>query len=669
MSPLHDLAHEAGLSIDWEDALGAPQRVSDDALGTILAALGYPADSEAAIRESRDRLAHEAEAGCNFVSATVGMPVPLPERCAVPGPVELALEDGSTRRVTVEQGRGGLFLSGIDTAGYHRLRLGSREILLAIAPERCFRVADAAPGKRIWGPSVQIPALRDGRSTAFGDFGTLAQSARAFAAAGADALAISPMHALFPSDPSRFSPYAPSSRLFLNVLFGDPALVGVPVPDQPAPELIDWEHAIPERMRLLRAAFAQAGDRVRDQVDAHARAGGAELELHARYDALHAQFFAETGATGWQGWPAAFHDAHGEAVQRFAAEHGEEVRFHLFLQWLAKHSLDAAQQAATDAGMAVGLIADLAVGMDPGGSHAWSRPDELLTGLSIGAPPDLLGPDGQSWGITGFSPHALQRTGFASFLATLRAAIGHAGGIRIDHALGLRRLWVVPEGASPKEGAYLKMPMDDLFRLIALESQRNQAVVIGEDLGTVPEGFRPAMDEKAMLGMRVLWFERDADGGFVPPADWSADAAAMTGTHDLATVAGWWRGRDIDWTWDLGRTSRAKNKAEDEAKRAEERAALWSAIRQAGVSTAAQPAPDDTDPVVDAALAYVGETPCVLTIVPLEDIAGLVEQPNLPGTIDEHPNWRRRMPDTTAAMLARPEVVTRLDHLHSTRTA
>lgn len=310
--------------------------------------------------------------------------------------------------------------------------------------------------------------------------------------------------------------------------------------------------------------------------------------------------------------------------------------------------------------MALGLIADLAVGMDSGGSHAWSRPDDLLTGLSIGAPPDLLGPDGQSWGITGFSPLALQRTGFEPFIATLRAALDHAGGIRIDHALGLRRLWVVPEGASPTEGAYLAMPVDDLFRLIALESHRARAVVIGEDLGTVPEGFRPAMDAMAMLGMRVLWFERNAEGGFLPAKDYATDAAAMTGTHDLATVAGWWRGRDIEWQWQLGRTSRAANEAADQAARADERTSLWAALVAAGVAEGRQPAPDDPGRVIDAALAFIGRTPSVLAIVPMEDVIGAVEQPNLPGTIDEHPNWRRRMPAATGTLLARPDIAARL---------
>lgn len=673
MNGLRSLARAAGLHGDWQDAAGQPQRVGDDVLVAVLAALGLPADSAAGIAESQERLAEEARA-VSFVSADTGQLVVLPPGCPA-GQAELVLEDGRRRMVTLEAAANGTVLPGIDLPGYHHLVLADRELRLAISPPTCFRTGDAAPGRRLWGMSVQIPALRDDRGTAFGDFASLADTARATGGKGADLLAISPVHALFPADASRYSPYAPSSRSFLNVLYGDPALAGLPVPPrsairsgaQPGGALIDWAAAIPERLRLLRQAYDARPPAVREAVARHAVTAGEDLRRHACFDALHAHFFAASGATGWQGWPAAFHDPAGAAAARFAADHAEEVDYYLFLQWLATESLKAAQAAARDSGMALGLIADLAVGMDPGGSHGWSRREELLTGLSIGAPPDLLGPDGQNWGITGFSPQALRRTGFAPFIATLRAALDHASGIRVDHALGLRRLWVVPEGASAADGAYLTMPLDDMLRLLAIESQRAKAMVIGEDLGTVPEGFRPAMDEKAMLGMRVLWFERKETGALVPPGDWPAEAAAMTGTHDLPTVAGYWQGRDIDWRWRLGRSSSVGSEDEERAARAEDRARLWQAFREAGMAAAEEPAPEETAPVVDAALAFVAGTPSALAILPMEDVLGLVEQPNLPGTTDEHPNWRRRMPGATPLLLDRPDVARRLRLIQSAR--
>ncbi|MGK6325139.1 4-alpha-glucanotransferase [Sphingomonas sp. DT-51] len=667
MTDLHDLAIAAGLHVKWEDALGEQQRVEDDALVSILAALGLPADSKDAIAASRETLARDA-GDCAFVSAELGQFIALPPVFGTVDVAELILEDGGQRQLALTASAHGLTLPPIDTVGYHRLILANREIRLAIAPRRCFGVGDAAQGKRIWGPAVQIAALKDGRATAFGDFSTLADTARAFAQRGADALAISPVHALFPADPSRYSPYAPSSRLFLNVLYADPALAGFPVPTQPLGELIAWPEAIPERLRLLRQAYDARSESVSAAFATYAEQGGEELKRHARFDALHAHFFAAAGITGWQGWPAELHNPAGVAASRFAAEYADEVNFYLFLQWLAKQSLDAAQRTAKDGGMALGLIADLAVGMDPGGSHAWSRPENLLTDLSIGAPPDLLRPDGQSWGITSFAPQALRRTGFEPFIATLRAALDHAGGIRIDHALGLSRLWVVPEGASAKDGAYLTMPLDDMLRVLAIESQRAKAVVIGEDLGTVPEGFRSAMDEKGVLGMRVLWFERDENGDVIPPAKWSTDAAAMTGTHDLPTVAGYWQERDIDWSWRLGRASRATDEVEDRAQRSKDRGRLWGAFTDAGVADGGEPATDDTRPVVDAAVTFVASTPCALAILPMEDLVGLVEQPNLPGTINEHPNWQRRLPEATADLLNRLDVAARLGLIRSTRT-
>lgn len=638
MTALHDRARAAGLLVDWTDASGQAQRVSDDALQAVLDALG-----------DLDR-----NAPVTFVSGDLGRPIAIVD---MHEDGELTLADGERRAVRIDGA-----LPPIDRPGYHHLDLADRQITVAVAPPRCFTVADAAPGRRLWGAAVQIPALRDARTTAFGDFTAVAESARAFAAVRADAVAISPVHALFPADPGRFSPYAPSSRLHLNILFADPGLVGQGLAGEPAPALIDWQHAIPARLAALRTAFDTRGDQVRAEVAAFAERGGDELVRHARFDALHACFVGN-GAHGWQDWPTAFHDPAGPAVAGWAGAHAEEVDFYLFCQWLAERGLAVAQTVARDAGMAIGLVTDLAVGTDAGGSHAWSRPQDLLTGLSIGAPPDILSAGGQNWGITGFSPSALRRTGFEPFIATIRAALRHAGGIRIDHAMGLERLWVVPDGRSAAEGAYLSYPLDDMLRILAIESRAADAIVIGEDLGTVPEGFRPKLDARGVLGMRVLPFEAE-DGRLTPPERYDPQAAAMTGTHDLPTIAGWWQGRDIDWNRKLGRPAPDGSDSRREA----DRTNWWDSFQAAGVARGAEPAPGDPALVVDAALAFVGRTPCALVVAPMEDLLGLPEQPNLPGTIDEHPNWRRRMPGDTAALLAAPEAATHVAALAEART-
>lgn len=621
MTDLTARAEAAGLCVEWEDADGRQQRVSDAVLEAILACLRTDGDV------------------APFVTADVGRPIALPAHLAgLTG--ELDLEDG-TRRSAAIGGDGAL--PPIAEPGYHRLLAGGETWTIAVAPLRC----PAVPGKALWATAVQLPSLRGETPGAFGDFGTLAQAMRAFGEAGAAAVAISPTHALFPADATRYSPYAPSSRLYRNVLF---APAGAAAPSG-GDDLIDWSAAIPDRLRDLRIDYDRRSEEDRAAVTAFRTP---ERHAHATFDALHGYLHQRDRATGWRDWPEAFHDAGGPAVARFVADHTDAIDFYLYLQWRAETALAAAGEAGRAAGMPIGLIADLAIGVSGDGSDSWSRRDELLTELSIGAPPDPLGPDGQNWGITALCPFALRRTGFAPFIATLRSAFAHAGGLRIDHALGLKRLWVIPEGESADKGAYLQMPFEDLLRILKIEAHRAGAIVIGEDLGTVPPGFRDTMAEAGLLGMRVLPFERDEDGGFVTPAEWDREAVAMTGTHDIATVAGWWLGRDIAW-----RARIADRSAEpDMAQRVDDRTALWRAC--------AGDAPEPTDPqlVVDAAIARVAATPCPVALIPVEDLLGLEEQPNLPGTIDEHPNWRRRLPDTTPALLARPAVAARIHTLN-----
>lgn len=614
MSEIDAAARAAGLQRDWEDADGRAHRVD-----------------AAVVRAVLDRLDTRA-AATPFLPAVAGVATTLPEATDATR-AELELEDGTTRPLMLERGR----VPGITEIGYHRLRVDGRTYDLAVAPPRCPPIA-----ARGWGASVQIPALRTERPSPYGDYAALADAAARFGVAGSDALAISPTHALFPADPDRFSPYAPSTRLFHNGWLADAGAIGATLPLSPGDALIDWPAAVPVRLAQLRAAFDAAGDGVRDAVAAFRTERGGTLEAHARFDALHQHL----GGSGWRDWPVAFHDPASAAVERFAANRAEDVAFHAFLQWLADRNLADAQRAARGT-MRIGLIADMAVGMAADGSHGWSARAELLDGLTVGAPPDPLGPDGQNWGITALDPFALARTGFAPFIATLRTALAHAGGLRVDHALGLDRLWVIPEGGTAGDGIYLTMPGAAMKAILAIEAHRAGAVVIAEDLGTVPPGFRDDLARRGMYGMRVLPFERDADGGFTDPAGWDRQAVAMTGTHDTPTIAGWWSGRDIDWSARLGRTTTP----EDRTRRGEERAALWATIGGGG------PVPDAAP--VDAILHHVAAAPCPLLLVPVEDLASLEEQPNLPGTTTEHPNWRRRLPEPSAALLDEPAVARR----------
>ena len=683
---LRDLARAAGIAVEWEDAHKQPKTVAPDVLRRILGPLGLPATTEGEIRESRDRLrATQAGTLPPMVTGRAGSRTVLP-LSGTGGRGQLRLESGGSLDLELKaDGDGKVALPAIDEAGYHRLTLGDAETVLAMAPARCVGTSDLVGGRRIWGVAAQLYGLRRPGDGGFGDFTALAGFAEAAAGQGADAVALSPVHALFAANPGRFGPYAPSSRLFYNVLHVDPAEafgserlraaieaagVAAELAACEALDLVDWKRAGTAKLAVLRRLHdgLSSDSELAAEMQRFRDAGGDLLSGHAVFEALHAHLAAETGVLRpWQEWSHGLRDPQSPEVLAFAREHAAEVGFHVFLQWLAGRGLATAQKRARDAGMAVGLVADLAVGMDGGGSHAWSRRDDVLEGLTIGAPPDLFNPQGQSWGLAAFSPRALESSGFEAFLATMRAAMRHAGGIRIDHIMGLTRLWLVPDGASPADGAYLKFPLGDLLRLIALESVRQRALVVGEDLGTVPPGFRDTLDETGVLGMRVLWFEReDEDAGpFTAPAEWSRDAAAMTTTHDLPTAAGWWQGRDIDWRVTLG--GDAVDETAQRQGREADREALWSVMVEAGSAGDPAPLPSEPDPFVDAALRFVAGTTSQLALIPLEDLAGLVEQPNLPGTIDEHPNWRRRLPIPADELFATPAVTRRVAAIRAAR--
>lgn len=641
MEQLHALAEACGVAREWRDVDGRQQVVGDDALAALLAALGHAAGSEAQIARSLAAMAEQRHALPAMLVADTGAGTTLPFAATR---AEATGEDGVTRALPIENGQ----LRINVPPGYYDLSLDGHVLRLAVAPPAC---PLPAPGtRRPWGVSLQIPALRGERPSPFGTFGELVETAQALGAAGADALAINPVHALFPGYGDNFSPYSPSSRLFLNGAMADPVLAGLPPPSdiETGSALIDWPRALPQHLSGLRQVFARLDPARRAAITA---TDDAMLRRHALFDALDCHFRPQ-GAHGWRDWPAGFHDPMGEAATRFAAEHPDEIAFHLFVQWLAREGLAASQTAAKGAGMNIGLIGDLAVGVDPSGSDAWSLRHAMLEGLTIGAPPDPLGPLGQNWSITSFSPDGLRATGYGPWIAMIRAGLAAGGGLRIDHAFGLARLWVIPQGGETRDGAYLSYPFEDLIRLATLEAHRAGGLVIAEDLGTAPYGFTEAVTARQMLGMRVLWFERAADHGFIGAADYAPLSAAMTGTHDTITVAGWWRGRDLDWAERLGRLPEGMTRAEAEAIRDWDRGLLWSTLRHQDP----RPAPDDTTPVVDAAIAHIAATPSAIALVSMEDLLGLEEQPNLPGTVAVHPNWRQRMAAPIAQVLESEDV-------------
>lgn len=668
---LEHLAKAAGLSIDWVDADGRDQRVQPEVLRAVLGGLGLSADTDAQIEESLEKL-HLGHQACDLpplITADQGSALSLEDFFASDTPYTLELEDG-TRQSGKLDGRA--CLAAIEVPGYHRLQIADQSLTIAVAPPACPTVEEIA-GPAAWGITVQLYSLRRPGDGGLGDTLALEALARNAAAHGADALGISPVHAMFTGNSGQYSPYSPSSRLFYNVLHSAPGAILGETPLRQAIEacgleqrlqeleqleLVDWNGVSETRQCLLRKLFEHfmtGGNAMQQDFASFREAGGEALENHCRFEALHDALLDQDGhAQHWRQWPEQYRRPGNPAVQRFAEEHADEISYYAFCQWLIARGLERAQQAAKGAGMGIGLISDLAVGADGGGSQAWSRQDEVLAALSVGAPPDILNRQGQNWGIAAFSPWGLKAHGYRAFIEMLRANLAHAGGMRIDHVMGLMRLWVTPVGAAPDKGAYLNYPFDDMLRLLTLEAWRHKAVILGEDLGTVPEGLREKLIARRILGMRVLLFEND-QGRFRPAHEWTPDALATTTTHDLPTMRGWWNGHDIDWRIRVG-----QNREEDRQKQIEERERERRGLSEVLRAYAPEAGDGQLDPqsAVQASACFIGHTPAPLVLLPMEDVLALEEQPNMPGTIDEHPNWRRRYPGDSATLL---------DNLDSTR--
>ncbi|MFC3607321.1 4-alpha-glucanotransferase [Stutzerimonas tarimensis] len=675
---LAHLAEAAGLAIDWVDANARPQRVTPEVLRAVLAGLGMPADSESDISASLHKL-HEDEgdgAPPPLITLDQYKPASLPGTFAPGTRFRLVREDGHQHDGQLDdQGQ----LPAIDQVGYHRLEIGEAQITLAVAPSACPSVA--ARTGNTWGLTVQLYGLRRQGDGGLGDTEALEGLARHAAMHGADALAISPVHAMFQAYPEQYSPYSPSSRLFHNVLYSAPGSILGERPLRQAIEasglaselarlesldLIDWPVVTETRHRLLRELYREfnhGGHPLRADFDSFRQAGGEALENHCRFEALHGQLRAPNGRPQhWRDWPDHYRDPAHAAVSRFAQDNAEEVGYHAFGQWLVARGLERAQTAARSAGMRIGLVADLAVGADGGGSQAWSRQAELLASLSVGAPPDILNGHGQSWGISAFSPNGLRDNGFRAFIEMLRCNLTHAGGMRIDHVMGLQRLWVMPVGAGPDQGAYLNYPLKDMLRLLCLEAHRHDAIILGEDLGTIPDGLREELAQRNILGMRVQLFEGH-EGRLPPPHDWSKTALATTSTHDVPTLAGWWEGHDIDWRIKVGMEPEGQ-RAESLRQREHERSRMDDSLRAA---LGKDDHPLDTQEALDASVRFLGSTPAPLVLLQVEDALGLREQANMPGITEIHPNWQRRYPGESTSLLDKPEPARRLALLADAR--
>jgi (1->4)-alpha-D-glucan 1-alpha-D-glucosylmutase len=508
----------------------------------------------------------------------------------------------------------------------------------AAAPARCYLPPAVSEG-RIWGFAVQLYGLRSERNWGIGDFSDLTQLVELAAQLGAGFVMLSPLHALFPRDPERASPYSPSSRLRLNVLYLDIEAIEDCREDEAAQGRLR-DAAFRARLARLRAA---------PLVD-YSGVAAAKLEiLESLYAGFRSRHLAH--ATARAAEFRAFQAQEGESLRRHALFEARQDRarteFYEYLQWQAERQLARASERCRELGLAVGLCLDVAVSADRDGAEIAASPEDYAREASIGAPPDAFNPLGQDWGLPPPLPERQRAQGYRGLIELLRASMRHAGAVRIDHVMALMRLYWVPLGKTAREGAYVHYALEEQLQIVARESVQNRCLVIGEDLGTVADEMRAAMARHGVLSYRLLFFERRADGAFKPPADYPRDALAAVSTHDLPTLAGWWRADDLELRRSHGFFADEAGYRAAQAERETARAQLLDALRRAG--TLAQNATETSvsiEQLCEAAHAYLAATPARLVTVQLEDALGVTEQANLPGTTSAHPNWRRKLPET-----------------------
>jgi len=496
-------------------------------------------------------------------------------------------------------------------------------------------------GRRVWGLAVQLYALRSARNWGLGDFGDLRRLIDIAAPLGASAIGLNPLHALFPDDAARASPYGPNSRLFLNVLYIDvsaiPEFDGLTSAEaREAARLRDLpliDYAAVAKLKLATLARAYDGFRARATAErqadfrAYREEQGEALLRFCCFEVLRRQLAPRP----WPEWPSPWRTPDKAALTGFRKQHEFACGFVAFCQWIADRQLAACRETARKHGMAVGLYVDLAVGIDRYGADAWSDQDTVLVDVSVGAPPDEFNTAGQDWGLAPFHPSRIAAGDFAALRRLLRATMRHAGAVRIDHVLGLKRMFLMPVGAGAKSGAYVRYPFEAMLRVIAEESRKARCVVIGEDLGTVPEGFRDTMMKWGVWTYRVLLFERRQDGEFAAPQTYPEQALATFNTHDLPTFRGWITGHDLRTKHAIGI---------DPGENAETRTWWQGSLRRLlsgfGGGRSAE--------ACAALAAVLGETPSKLAMIGLDDVLGELDQANIPGTVAEHPNWRRKLP-------------------------
>jgi 4-alpha-glucanotransferase len=615
------LAALHGVATSYEDQLHRPVAVAAESVVAVLAALGVDASGPRRIRDALAEAEHASSPGVVVLRQS--------QRRGGVGRGVLHLEDGNQHEIDGE------LAAGLPL-GWHRLEGVDGAVPVVVVPDRV-----PSRGGRAWGWSVQLYATRSTESWEVGDLGDLATLARWTGSHGGGLVLVNPLHAVAPGPPMQPSPYYPASRRWTNPLY---------LRIEDLPEYAEAPAALREAVDRLRVP--PEGDRIdRDRAWAAKRAALDLLWPQASVAAIEPDLLdyatwaalCEVHGDDWRAWPPELRHPGGPAVAKARGELAERVRFHAWLQQRARAQRAAAHRAGLDAGLTVGIVHDLAVGCDPGGADAWMWQDVLALGARVGAPPDTFNQQGQDWGVPPWHPRRLAERGYAPLRDLVRSTLAGAGGLRLDHVLGLFRLWWVPAGASARDGSYVASDAEALLGVVALEAARAGAIVVGEDLGTVAPEVRRELAGRDVLGTSVLWFEREEPrdgrrGALRPLAEWREAAVASVTTHDLPTALGWLRGEHVRLRHDLGLLDDPE--AELRSWR-EQRRELVALLVAAGLVEAEA---DDEELVLAMHLA-LARTPSRYVLAAPGDAVGDLRQPNVPATVDEYPNWRLAVAD------------------------
>lgn len=674
------LGTAAGIKTEWWELDGTHHRVTPEVTRALLRAMRLPTGSASEVVDALETLRGERDARPLPWVSILAAGEPGAVRLAIPerfGTRRLALavrfEDGGAQRLEFAPGE--LREVARRAIGGERLRclavplpalpLGCHEAVVAdapdkpcrliVAPQTCFLHDSLAAGGRQFGLTSHLYAVRHRGDTGVGDLETLSRFCEAAAALHGRVVGINPLHHLFSTDRSRASPYQPSDRCFIDPIYIDlHGLVSAWLSPRVQAALaqgdaviralralshVDYGGVWDVKRAVLLAAFADfEADRcssetalLHQEFERFVQDAGQLLVSHAVFETLA----AEIGDVNPARWPAEWRIAKSQEVAAFAAAHADQVAFRSFLQWIADRQLAAAAVRARQAGLGLGLYRDLAVGAAPDGGEVWANPLVYGAGVSLGAPPDQFAPDGQVWQLAPFEPNALVRGAFAPFTAILAANMRHAGMLRIDHILGFARQFWIPQGATGRDGAYVEFPLDALMAITAIESHRAKCTIIGEDLGTVPDGLRQRLAAAGILSSRVLWFEKDGEE-FRAPQRYPALSVSCLSSHDLPTFVGWMRGCDVEIDREIGRLDQQRA-AVRLAQRSHEAQHLRDSLRAAGL----QSGDSELDVMADAH-AFVARTRSALMTVQADDLWEETEPLNVPGTDQQRPNWRRR---------------------------